>query len=89
MTDCPCCSHTLLQHIRKSGTYWFCRHCWQEMPRFSENRSISLTSLFPEPVSSNQETSNTNQIALPNVQQSSQKEWIGVEDLSELLYTTP
>jgi len=88
MTNCPCCSHTLVQHISKSGTYWFCRHCWQEMPIFSENRSISLTNLFPEQVPGNQEISQRNRIALPNVQQSSQKEWIGVEDLSELLHTT-
>ncbi len=89
MNDCPCCSHTLLQHIRSSGTYWFCRHCWQEMPVFSENRSVSLANLFSEQVSTNQETSHKNQISFPNVQQSSEKEWIGVEELSELLHATP
>lgn len=30
--SCPCCSDRLLMHVRHSGVYWFCRHCWQEMP---------------------------------------------------------
>ncbi|MEB3831345.1 hypothetical protein [Phormidium sp. CCY1219] len=29
---CPCCSSQLLRHARHSGVYWFCPHCWQEMP---------------------------------------------------------
>ena len=29
---CPCCSTTLLRHIRSQRVYWFCRHCYQEMP---------------------------------------------------------
>ncbi len=32
MVKCPCCSQNLLRYIRKEGTYWFCPHCWQEMP---------------------------------------------------------
>ncbi|MHC5896053.1 hypothetical protein [Nostoc sp.] len=32
MTNCPCCSNQMLRHIRLQQTYWFCRHCWQEMP---------------------------------------------------------
>ncbi|MDJ0618113.1 MAG: hypothetical protein QNJ63_15435 [Calothrix sp. MO_192.B10] len=88
MADCPCCSHTLLQHVRGSLTYWFCRHCWQEMPVFSENRSITFTNLFAEQVSSKQEISQAKQVVVPLVPQSSQKEWIGVEELSELLHTT-
>lgn len=86
MTNCPCCSHTLLQHINGSNTYWFCRHCWQEMPVFNENQPISLTNLFPEH-STNQEISSENQMGLSLAQQSSRKEWIGVEELSELLHT--
>ncbi len=31
---CPCCSDTLLRHIRTGEVYWFCRHCYQEMPDF-------------------------------------------------------
>ena len=29
---CPCCSATLLRYARKSGVYWYCVHCRQEMP---------------------------------------------------------
>nr|WP_315874385.1 hypothetical protein [Leptodesmis sichuanensis] len=32
MNRCPCCSGVLLRHIRHSTVYWFCPHCWQEMP---------------------------------------------------------
>jgi ribosomal protein L37AE/L43A len=31
MNNCPCCSHTMLRHIRQHQVYWFCRHCWQEI----------------------------------------------------------
>ncbi|HEY9649407.1 MAG TPA: hypothetical protein V6C95_02005 [Coleofasciculaceae cyanobacterium] len=31
---CPCCSETLLRHIRVKDVYWFCRHCYQEMPHY-------------------------------------------------------
>jgi ribosomal protein L37AE/L43A len=31
---CPCCSYTLLRHIRWGGLYWHCSHCKQEMPAF-------------------------------------------------------
>lgn len=29
---CPCCSHTLLRHIRHQKITWFCKKCWQDMP---------------------------------------------------------
>ncbi|PZO39298.1 MAG: hypothetical protein DCF21_11125 [Leptolyngbya sp.] len=29
---CPCCSHTLLRHIRLNQLYWRCGHCHQAMP---------------------------------------------------------
>lgn len=32
MNRCPCCSEVLLRHARHAGIYWFCTHCWQEMP---------------------------------------------------------
>ncbi len=89
MNNCPCCSHTLLQHVRTSGSYWFCRHCWQEMPILTEKKTISLTNLFPEPASRNQETPEQSQTNLPSVHQPSPKEWIGVEDLSELIHASP
>jgi len=28
---CPCCSYVLLRHIRSSGLYWRCDHCYAEM----------------------------------------------------------
>ena len=35
MNDCPCCSGSLIRHIRNNGIYWFCPSCWQEMPNFA------------------------------------------------------
>jgi ribosomal protein L37AE/L43A len=32
---CPCCSEVMLRHIRQNSVYWFCPHCWQEMPNLS------------------------------------------------------
>lgn len=32
---CPCCSSPLLRHVRRSGIYWRCSHCHQEMPVLS------------------------------------------------------
>jgi RNA recognition motif-containing protein len=29
---CPCCSSTLLRHIRLGSIHWRCSHCRQEMP---------------------------------------------------------
>ncbi len=40
----------MLRHIRANETYWFCRHCWQEMPNlnFSDNHNIlGLTKNMP------------------------------------------
>uniref|UniRef100_A0A7C3KCH5 Uncharacterized protein n=1 Tax=Oscillatoriales cyanobacterium SpSt-418 TaxID=2282169 RepID=A0A7C3KCH5_9CYAN len=37
MTNCPCCSGVLLRHVRHDGVYWFCMHCWQEMPDLSSD----------------------------------------------------
>ena len=36
MNSCPCCSSKLLRHARHNRVYWFCSHCWQEMPDLSE-----------------------------------------------------
>lgn len=44
MTDCPCCSHQMLRHIRHQDVYWFCRHCWQEMPVYELHRKSLSTS---------------------------------------------
>lgn len=36
MNSCPCCSSQLLRHARQNRIYWFCSHCWEEMPDLSE-----------------------------------------------------
>ncbi|QLE54741.1 hypothetical protein [Nostoc sp. TCL26-01] len=46
MISCPCCSGLLLPHIRGSEVHWFCRHCWQDMPVFSLQTSVSLTEVI-------------------------------------------
>ncbi|MBW4468552.1 MAG: hypothetical protein KME07_24260 [Pegethrix bostrychoides GSE-TBD4-15B] len=33
---CPCCSEPLLRHARHGSIYWFCPHCWQEMPNLQQ-----------------------------------------------------
>jgi hypothetical protein len=32
MNYCPCCNDKLLRQIGKTGIYWFCPYCRQEMP---------------------------------------------------------
>jgi ribosomal protein L37AE/L43A len=32
---CPCCSNSLLRHVRQGKLYWFCTSCWQEVPLFA------------------------------------------------------
>ncbi len=32
MHTCPCCSTTLLRHVRHNTIYWYCPHCREEMP---------------------------------------------------------
>lgn len=41
---CPCCSSTLLRHVRSAGIYWYCSSCHQEMP------SLAAKKLQPDPV---------------------------------------
>lgn len=52
-SDCPCCSDTLLRHIRSGQVYWFCRQCHQAMPNYSAvptaltiNTKLSIESLL-------------------------------------------
>lgn len=45
---CPCCSYTLLRHIRAGGVYWFCSHCHQEMPNFFNSLSQKILSILLE-----------------------------------------
>lgn len=42
---CPCCSYTLLRHIRLGGLYWRCSHCYQEMPAWRRDRVRQPTPL--------------------------------------------
>lgn len=54
MNSCPCCAGTLLRHVRHNSVYWFCPHCWQEMPDLeSESKTcypalVSLTKLISQ-----------------------------------------
>jgi ribosomal protein L37AE/L43A len=41
MASCPCCSHTMLRHIRHNQIFWYCRHCWQEMPNLNASPSLA------------------------------------------------
>ncbi len=36
MNSFPCCSASLLQHVRGCEIYWFCRQCYAEMPNLSD-----------------------------------------------------
>ncbi|WP_250123914.1 hypothetical protein [Chroococcidiopsis sp. CCMEE 29] len=36
--NCPCCDRRLLRQVRGTGIYWFCPHCWQEMPVLDRRR---------------------------------------------------
>lgn len=40
MSHCPCCGYSLLRNTRGNKVYWFCDHCWQEMPNFEELRAL-------------------------------------------------
>ncbi len=42
---CPCCSNKLIHHISNHRDYWFCRRCWQEMPRINLNMIQSKADL--------------------------------------------
>lgn len=42
MNNCPCCSDTMLRHIRHQEIYWYCLYCRQEMPNLKENFTMSI-----------------------------------------------
>ncbi|MBE9233177.1 hypothetical protein IQ231_16220 [Cuspidothrix issatschenkoi LEGE 03284] len=46
MPYCPCCTDSLLHHIRGSESYWFCRSCWQEMPVLTQRHITEV----PKPI---------------------------------------
>ncbi|MGF1603897.1 MAG: hypothetical protein ACFCU8_18140 [Thermosynechococcaceae cyanobacterium] len=39
MNNCPICSNDLLRHIGHGDIYWFCPHCWQELPNLESLES--------------------------------------------------
>ncbi len=82
MNYCLCCSSVLLQHIRGAETYWFCRHCWQEMPVYNRNESTSFadTVIGKLPRKLQKEKRKNNPVHVSQWQ--SITEWIGLEELS-------
>jgi diguanylate cyclase (GGDEF)-like protein len=40
--SCPCCSQPLLRHVSFKRIFWFCNHCYQEMPDLSNFRKTAL-----------------------------------------------
>ncbi|OUL22956.1 hypothetical protein [Nostoc sp. 106C] len=79
MSYCPCCSNILLQHLRGSEVYWFCRHCWQEMPVWEVN-STSLSEVLEDSprILQHQKKASTNVSAS---KRKSRNGWIGVHDI--------
>ncbi|HLO88530.1 MAG TPA: hypothetical protein VK203_26470 [Nostocaceae cyanobacterium] len=76
MNYCPCCSDLLLLHIRASGTYGFCRTCWQEMPIYHWGSSISLSEAIL-----GKNSHPTANLASTNLQKSnSLNGWIGIQN---------
>lgn len=62
MPTCPCCSHNLLRHACAGRVYWFCRHCYQEMPTLITEDPVwikSIACLSPSLVASCKKVSNS------------------------------
>ncbi len=38
--NCPCCSGSLLRHVRHGELYWFCQTCRQEVPILTVSRRL-------------------------------------------------
>jgi ribosomal protein L37AE/L43A len=36
MNNCPICSGKALRHIKNGRVYWYCHHCYQEVPDFAQ-----------------------------------------------------
>lgn len=41
LNTCPCCSNSLLHHFENHREYWFCRHCWSEMPNLAKSQTAT------------------------------------------------
>lgn len=46
---CPCCSNILIYHLDNHREYWFCRHCWTEMPNLETAQELKHQQ-SPKPV---------------------------------------
>ncbi len=82
MNYCPCCSNLLLEHIRGAESYWFCRHCWQEMPVYNLNQSSSFTEAVIGKISSKPQKEKRINTTVYAKQWQSITEWIGLEEMS-------
>ncbi|WP_449002355.1 hypothetical protein [Myxosarcina sp. GI1(2024)] len=55
---CPCCSNSMLHCLEGNRSYWFCRHCWEEMPDLTaklesdEGRDTTLANPKLTPIAS-------------------------------------
>lgn len=36
----------MVRHARLHQTYWFCRHCWQEMPNLCAEQNQTILGLY-------------------------------------------
>ncbi len=48
MNVCPCCRGQLLRQVSRHRIYWFCPHCWQEMPVKTAKVNTKLVTLVKE-----------------------------------------
>ncbi|MDZ8086002.1 MAG: hypothetical protein RMY16_10625 [Nostoc sp. DedQUE12b] len=81
MNYCPCCSSVLLEHIRGAETYWFCRHCWQEMAIYKWNESSSFADAVLGKLPSKLQKEKRRSTIVYASQWQSITEWIGLEEL--------
>jgi DNA-directed RNA polymerase subunit M/transcription elongation factor TFIIS len=82
MNYCPCCSSLLLEHIRGADSYWFCRHCWQEMPVYNLNKSSSFTESVMGKLPRKTQKVKSRNTTVYAKQWQPINEWIGLQDLS-------
>lgn len=78
MNYCPCCSGILLQHVRRSEIAWFCRHCWQDMPVLTCNRSDLLVETNKEEILTTSDLRENIQVTSYVNQHKKVTGWIGV-----------
>ncbi|MEH2240978.1 MAG: hypothetical protein V7K30_33150 [Nostoc sp.] len=82
MNYCPCCSSLLLEHIRHAESFWFCRHCWQEMPVYNLNESSSFTEAVMGKLPRKPQKEKRRNTTVYASQWQPITEWIGLQDLS-------